>query len=185
MITRLSIGDHQQNPYIEAKVLYFHHKGLVFGEWLAHSGKLEEIILNPAKGEEYVMKKLEVGMTVHVRSPRPNTKEGAQTAWRCFLRPLTEQPIYLQEICKPQQTESIAPEPAVEKAVEIEDIEDETVSTVEPKRITLQKTEARFNYVKGLASKSNHAPSDARKFSKALGDVIDWCIANQINPYCL
>ena len=183
MVTQLSIGSHQENPYIEAKVQYM-AKGMVFGEWLALSGKLEEIILNPAKGEEFVWNALDVGMTVHVRQPRPNTRPGAQTLWRCFLRPLAEQPLYLQRLCR---TDDVQPPKAEQKkVVEIfAEENDETISSVDPKTISLARSMARFAYIKKLVGMSDHAETDARKFSKTLGDLVDYCIAHQINPYDL
>ena len=120
MITQLSIGGHQQNPYIEAKIQHITENKMVFGEWIAPSGKLEEVIVNPVEDEEHVIHLLKIGMTVHVRSPRRNTKPGAQTQWRCFLRPLAEQPIYLQQYCDPwhgQEKISEYVEQPVERAV--------------------------------------------------------------------
>jgi len=120
MITPLSIGSHQQNPYIEAKIQHITENKMVFGEWIAPSGKLEEVIVNSVEDEEHVIHLLKIGMTVHVRSPRRNTKPNAQTQWRCFLRPLAEQPIYLQQYCDPwhgQEKISESVEQPVERAV--------------------------------------------------------------------
>lgn len=176
MIAPLSIGNHQQNPYIEAKIHHIHSNGMVFGEWIAPSSKLEEVIVNPVEGEERVIKSLNVGMTVHVRYPRRNTKPGAQTLWRCFLRPLSEQPIYLQEACLQKSCS-----PIVEAEIEppsIEQAEKPAAIGAKP-RVTITEG-ILVDYMNEWASAGNYTGNNAA--SKAVMDIIRAAMRAGLKP---
>ncbi len=99
------IGFHQEsvNPFVELKIYHItEDRKMFFGEWKAPSGKFEEAILNPAYGEQNVLDVLEIGTVVHVRQPKENLKRGG-TPWRAYMRPLVDQPIWVQEASNPQE----------------------------------------------------------------------------------
>lgn len=52
-----------------------------------------------------------------------------------------------------------------------------------PKTISLAKSNSRFRYIAKLASQSDYPASDVRKYSRILGDLVDFCIEHNINPY--
>lgn len=81
---------------------------MFFGEWQGPSGKFEEAILNPAYGEQHVLDFLQPEMIVYVRQPKENTRKTTGTKWRAYMRPLSEQPIWVQEAVKGKPT----PQPA-------------------------------------------------------------------------
>lgn len=176
MIAPLSIGNHQQNPYIEAKIHHIHSNGMVFGEWIAPSNKLEEVIVNPVEGEERVIKSLNVGMTVHVRYPRRNTKPGAQTLWRCFLRPLSEQPIYLQEACLQKSCS-----PIVEAEIEPPSIEQVQKPAVSGSSIRVTINEPILvDYVNQGIAKKGYTGNTAA--SNAVKDIIRAAMRAGVKP---
>ena len=168
MITPLSIANNAQNPYIEAKIQHITNKGLVFGEWLAPSNKLEEVIVNMKEGEEHVLDKLYIGMTVHVRQPRPNTRPGAQTAWRCFMRGLDEQPIYLQQSCGPKFVEPEVVKAAIPEPVQVP-LQLDRVDIGRRPRVTINE-DLLVDYVAEWASAGNYTTANAA--SKAVMDII-------------
>ena len=52
-----------------------------------------------------------------------------------------------------------------------------------PKTISLAKSNSRFRYIAKLASQSDYPASDVRRYSRILGDLVDFCIEHNINPY--
>ena len=104
---------------------------MFFGEWKAPSGKFEEAILNPAYGEQEVLDVLQVGTVVHVRTPKENNKSGG-TPWRAYMRPLVDQPIWVQEAANPQEKQ-------LPKVVQIRRAVAEPVSA-DPLRVTINES---------------------------------------------
>lgn len=101
MVSQISFSTQSANPFVEAQICHItEDRRIFFGEWLAPSGKLEDIIINPAPGESYVMDCLANYSKVHVRQPRVNTYPRARTPWRGNMRPLGDQPIWVQEAVK-------------------------------------------------------------------------------------
>lgn len=125
---------------------------MFFGEWLAPSGKLEEIIINPCYGEQSVMDCLAVDMVVHIRQPRENTRPGGHTPWRANMRTLDDQPIWIQEATKKE------PEPTAS-----------SIASSESLRVTISDPFL-AQHCREVASKKGYVGNTAG--SKAVMDVI-------------
>ncbi len=52
-----------------------------------------------------------------------------------------------------------------------------------PKTVTLPKTTARFQYVQELADDSSYKATDQRRYGKALGELVDYCMRHGISPF--
>ena len=157
------IGFHQEsvNPFIELKIYHItEDRKMFFGEWKAPSGKFEEAILNPAFGEQNVLDVLQVGTVVHVRTPKENTKSGG-TPWRAYMRPLNEQPIWVQEATKPEEQK-------LPSVVQIRRAVTEPVSA-DPLRVTINESFL-AQHCREVAQKKGYTGNTAA--SKAVMDII-------------
>jgi len=157
------IGFHQEsvNPFIELKIYHItEDRKMFFGEWQAPSGKFEEAILNPAYGEQNVLDVLEVGTIVHIRQPKENTKSRG-TKWRAYMRPLAEQPIWVQEAANPQEKQ-------LPKVVQIRRAVIEPVSA-DPLRVTINESFL-AQHCREVAQKKGYTGNTAG--SKAVMDII-------------
>lgn len=173
MITPLTITDHEQNPYIEARIYHIvPGDGMIFGEFLAPSGKLEEVIINPLQDQPDVRGFLKTGMTVHVRQPRRNTAPHAQTQWRCFLRPAEEQPIYLQHAYYQSKIKPADKQP-VEQSVEQRQIEFQQKDSVKKDLRNLRVSITDYHndkYIRDWAKDAGYTGNNA--LTKAVNEII-------------
>ena len=179
MITPLSIADHEQNPYIEARIYHIMPgDGMIFGEFLAPSGKLEEVIINLSKEEPDVRGFLKAGMTVHVRQPRLNTAERAQTKWRCFLRSVAEQPIYLQHAYNQSKVKPANKQPVEQREIEPEQSD---VPKKDHRNIRVSITDYHNDrYVRDWAKDAGYTGNNA--LTKAVNEIIRAAMQAGVKP---
>jgi len=206
----LSLSNPPRNPFTEVKLKNSFYKDdgrlMCFGEFICpKTGKYTDTIINSfAKGNDEVLELIREGEIVHTTQPRENNgtnRKVGQTEYRVNLRDIDEQPIYLQERwrefaekeeltnkSKPSEKSnlfSVTPFAAnneVEAALECR-AKKEIGPNKKPNTIMLQKTVSRFKYIDKLVAVSPFTSTDRSRYSKTLGDLVDFCIERGINPY--
>lgn len=206
----LSLSNPPRNPFTEVKLKNSFYKDdgrlMCFGEFICpKSGKYTDTIINSfAKGNDEILELIYEGDVVHTTQPRENQGANAkvgQTRYRVNLRDIDEQPIYLQERwrefaekkelankSKPNEKSNsfgvMLSAANDEKEVAVEYKAKKAISSnKKPNTIMLQKTVSRFKYMDKLVAVSPFAPTDRSRYSKTLGDLVDFCIEQGIDPY--
>lgn len=206
----LSLSNPPRNPFTEVKLKNSFYKDdgrlMCFGEFICpESGKYTDTIINSfVKGNDEVLELIYEGDVVHTTQPRENQGTNAkvgQTRYRVNLRDIDEQPIYLQErwrefVEKEElENKSESNEKSNSFGVMLSAASNEKEAALayttkkatnfnnKPNTIMLQKTVLRFKYMDKLVAVSPFAPTDRSRYSKTLGDLVDFCIEQGINPY--
>lgn len=167
---------------------------MCFGEFIcSETGKYQSTIVNGNTDEkQLVLKAVEPGTIVHTYGPQVNTKAKNKnyTKYRALMRIIDEQPIYIQDLYK-----SCAHPVSIGKdvAVVVNEVEKETeqcqnhkaVEKTEklPYRIGVAKTTLRYKYIDKLVADSPRNQSSKNVHAETVGDLVDYCIEHNINPY--
>ena len=194
----LSLSNSCVNPYTEVKITnkFLKDDGslMCFGEFICtETGKYLQTIVNGNTDEgELILQVIEPGTIVHTMEPMVNTqaKRKNYTKHRAYMRIIDEQPIYIQDLykCYANRVSADKDVAVVIHETKEEATQDQNQKTPEkskqmPNRIGLAKTALRHRYIDRLTTVSPHSQSSSNRHANTLGDLVDYCIEHNINPY--
>lgn len=167
---------------------------MCFGEFICpETGKYQSTIVNGNTEEgDLVLHVAEPGTIVHTMEPLVNTKAKGRnyTKYRSYMRPIGEQPIFIQDLYECYSNSTSKNEDVAVAAYKAEKEAErypnqETVEKIDklPHRIGLAKTTLRFKYILKLTADSPRSQSSRSVYAETVGDLVDYCIEHNINPY--
>lgn len=196
----LSLSNSGVNPYTEVKVTnkYWTSDGrlMCFGEFIdPETGKYASTIINSNSDDcAFILSFLANGTLINTTEPRINTSakiaNKGYTKYRVYMREICEQPIYIQELSKRVHTEGLSYEDLeyvsdeIKKELKPEQKQEATKETEKlPYRIGVAKTTLRYKYIDKLVADSPRSQSSKNVHAETAGDLVDYCIEHNINPY--